>query len=45
MAPEVLYTRKYDTKADIYSLGVIIQELFHLKTEMYALLLNIIQNQ
>jgi alpha-tubulin suppressor-like RCC1 family protein/tRNA A-37 threonylcarbamoyl transferase component Bud32 len=28
MAPEVL-TRKYDTKADIYSLGVITQELFN----------------
>jgi serine/threonine protein kinase len=28
MAPEVL-TRKYDTKADIFSLGVIIQELFN----------------
>jgi serine/threonine protein kinase len=29
MAPEVLRTRKYDTKADIYSLGVIIAELFN----------------
>lgn len=29
MAPEVL-TRKYDTKADIFSLGVIIQELFNI---------------
>jgi serine/threonine protein kinase len=26
MAPEVIYGRKYDTKADIFSLGVIIQE-------------------
>jgi serine/threonine protein kinase len=29
MAPEVL-TRKYDTKVDIFSLGVIIQELFNI---------------
>jgi serine/threonine protein kinase len=29
MAPEVLRTRKYDTKADIYSLGVIMAELFN----------------
>jgi alpha-tubulin suppressor-like RCC1 family protein len=28
MAPEVLTTRKYDTKADIFSLGVISLELF-----------------
>jgi hypothetical protein len=28
MAPEVL-TRKYDTKADIYSLGIIMMELFY----------------
>jgi alpha-tubulin suppressor-like RCC1 family protein len=30
MAPEVLTTRKYDTKADIFSLGVISLELFHM---------------
>jgi serine/threonine protein kinase len=41
IAPEVLRTRKYDTKADIYSLGVTIHELFHLFTQMYALLLTI----
>ncbi len=29
MAPEVLRTRKYDTKADIYSLGVTMAELFN----------------
>jgi serine/threonine protein kinase len=29
MAPEVLRKRNYDTKADIYSLGVIIPELFN----------------
>ncbi len=30
MAPEVLKSKRYDTKADIFSLGVIIQELFHI---------------
>jgi alpha-tubulin suppressor-like RCC1 family protein len=30
MAPEVAFSKKYDTKADIYSLGVITQELFHI---------------
>ncbi len=29
MAPEVVKDRKYDTKADIYSLGIIVQELFN----------------
>ncbi len=28
LAPEVLNTRKFDTKSDVYSLGVIIKELF-----------------
>jgi serine/threonine protein kinase len=28
IAPEVLYGRKYDTKADIYSLGILLNELF-----------------
>jgi serine/threonine protein kinase len=38
MAPEVKNTRKYDTKADIFSLGVITQELFQIKSEMCAIL-------
>jgi serine/threonine protein kinase len=29
MAPEVLYGKKYDTKADIHSLGVILREIFN----------------
>jgi hypothetical protein len=33
MAPEVRNSSKYDTKADIYSLGVVLQELFDLQTE------------
>jgi serine/threonine protein kinase len=31
LAPEVMQTRKYSAKADIYSLGIIIQELFNYK--------------
>jgi serine/threonine protein kinase len=31
MAPEVKGTQKYDTKVDIYSLGVIVDELFQFK--------------
>jgi alpha-tubulin suppressor-like RCC1 family protein len=30
MAPEVARSQKYDTKADIFSLGIIIQELFQI---------------
>jgi len=30
MAPEVLNGRKYDTKADVYSIGVITQEIFNI---------------
>jgi serine/threonine protein kinase len=30
-APEVIISRKYNTKADVYSLGVIFQELFALE--------------
>jgi serine/threonine protein kinase len=32
MAPEVLISREYGMKADIYSLGVIMRELFFLKS-------------
>jgi hypothetical protein len=32
-APEVINNRKYDTKADIYSLGVILQTMFDLQTD------------
>jgi alpha-tubulin suppressor-like RCC1 family protein len=34
MAPEVMKTRKYDTKADIYSLGIIVENLFFLKNNL-----------
>jgi len=30
IAPEVLKTNKYDTKTDVYTLGIIIQELFNI---------------
>jgi serine/threonine protein kinase len=36
MAPEVLISRKYDMKADIYSLGKIVEELFIFNTKLYA---------
>jgi serine/threonine protein kinase len=34
-APEVMSSRRYDTKADIYSLGVILQELFNVDINEY----------
>jgi serine/threonine protein kinase len=34
-APEVLSSKKHDTKADIYSLGVILQELFNIDINEY----------
>jgi serine/threonine protein kinase len=34
-APEVMSSRKYDTKADIYSLGVILQELLNIDINEY----------
>jgi alpha-tubulin suppressor-like RCC1 family protein/tRNA A-37 threonylcarbamoyl transferase component Bud32 len=34
MAPEVLISRKYDTKADIFSLGKIVEQLFLFDSEM-----------
>jgi serine/threonine protein kinase len=34
-APEVTRTRKYDMKADIYSLGVIVQEIFNIDVNKY----------
>jgi serine/threonine protein kinase len=34
-APEVMISSKYDTKADIYSLGVILQELFNICINEY----------
>jgi serine/threonine protein kinase len=36
MAPEVIDSRKYDLKADIYSLGKIVNELFIFDTKSYA---------
>jgi serine/threonine protein kinase len=43
MAPEVLTSRKYNTKADFYSLGVIIPELFNIK-EFVIFLINLFVN-
>jgi serine/threonine protein kinase len=36
MAPEVIKSGKYDTKADIYSLGIIVEELFIFDTKSYT---------
>jgi tRNA A-37 threonylcarbamoyl transferase component Bud32 len=38
MAPEVNQNKKYDTKADIYSLGVIMQELFNFDINEYLII-------
>jgi serine/threonine protein kinase len=35
VAPEVSNSRKYDTKADIFSLGVISQQLFSIDPNRY----------
>jgi serine/threonine protein kinase len=35
VAPEVSNSRKYDTKADIFSLGVIFQQLFSIDPNRY----------
>jgi alpha-tubulin suppressor-like RCC1 family protein len=35
MAPEALRGRKYSSKADIFSLGIIAQELFNIDTDLY----------
>jgi hypothetical protein len=34
MAPEVITSRKYDSKADIHSLGIIVENLFFLKDNL-----------
>jgi serine/threonine protein kinase len=34
MAPEVMRIKNYDSKADVYSLGIIIQELFFSENDM-----------
>jgi hypothetical protein len=36
IAPEVFKSRKYGTKADIYSLGVILEDLFNIDSDMYS---------
>jgi serine/threonine protein kinase len=36
-APEVMRTRNYDMKADIYSLGVILQETFNIDINEYSM--------
>ena len=42
IAPEVVQSTKYDTKADIYSLGVIVQELFNITINKFVIFLNLI---
>jgi hypothetical protein len=37
MAPEVSLNTKYDTKADIYSLGIILENLFKIETTKYEI--------
>ncbi len=34
-APQVRDSKKYDTKADVYSLGVVFKNLFDLQTDGY----------
>jgi serine/threonine protein kinase len=41
MAPEVMRRRRYDTKADIYSLGIVIPDLFNIDINKYSLFFNI----
>ena len=35
-APEVLESRNYDTRADIYSLGIVLQQLFQINNNRYT---------
>jgi serine/threonine protein kinase len=39
MAPEVMKSSKYGTKADIYSLGIVFEELFNLDLDKYKAIL------
>jgi alpha-tubulin suppressor-like RCC1 family protein len=38
IAPEVFYNKTYDTRADIYSLGVVLQEFFDIDINRYSTL-------